>query len=160
MSGCQCEQSPRICLSAHGFISILHACNWAQATAGSRDANDMLIRKLGSNSSLALAGHRQTWSCISPHRGLLHPNPLWGPVSRPTTGSCVPPFPGFCFPPHCRILHSTPLLASASDPTNGVLHPTPLWGSAQDPTLPQALPAPSSIPRHGYPRLCRGSGPR
>lgn len=46
-------------------------CNWAHATAGSRDANDMLIRKLGSNLSLALTGRGAA--------AVLHLTPLWAP---------------------------------------------------------------------------------
>lgn len=106
-------------------------CNWAHATAGSRDANDMLIRKLGSNSSLALTG---AWgsrgpasppiagSWIPPYHRVLHPNPPRDPESHPTRGSCIP---------SCH----------------RVLHPIPPWGPARDQHSPEPLPAPSSVPQ-------------
>lgn len=93
-------------------------CNWAHATAGSRDANDMLIRKLGSNLSLALAGH---WAAA-----VLHPTPLWGPASHPAAGSCIPP--------HRGVLHPTPLRGPVQDQRS------------PEPTLPHPVSPSTEIP--------------
>lgn len=61
----------------------------------------MLIRKLGSNSSLpgtdgvqgshGPASQPKKGSCIPRYCGVLHPTPLWAPASHPSLGSCIPP---------------------------------------------------------------------
>jgi len=119
-------------------------CNWAHATASSQDANDMLIRKLGSNLSLALMGLRAAL--------VLHPTPLWAPASHPTAGSCIPP--------HHRLLHPTPLWAPASHPTAGSCIP-PHGRALLRTNTPPSPPCPiQRPPAERYPRPCRGSGPR
>ena len=123
-------------------------CNWAHATAGSRDANDMLVRKLGSNLSLALTGRRAA--------AVLHLTPSWAPASHPTVRSCVPPHRGIPHPTLLQDPASYPTVGSHIPPHHGIPHPTPPWGPARDqrspePTLPHpASPGtdiPTSLPR-------------
>lgn len=159
--GAQCLVPPCARLLARGFISILHACNWALATAGSWDTNDMLIHKLGSNSSLVLGGtgcpaSHPAWGPFTIvsfiHHGVLYPP--WGPAF--TTGFCTPPTPG-SYIHHGMVIHPprgpTSTTGSCISPTVGsciqhrVPHPTSLL--CPSPTLPhpRGTVIPTSLPR-------------